>query len=149
MTGGQPLSQQSPSAPVTQTVQQPTSLVTQRVVQWPAQGRFSTSYQMPLSAHKIAPSVQRIIKNVDPNYFNSRLQGYATHNAQINCPKGYHLVSDASTYELMPHPRYPNPYSNFSSSKPRGSSFRFKDNSLRLKVNKFKYKALRLRLKGN
>ena len=29
------------------------------------------------------------------------------------------------------------------------SNLRFKDNSLRLKVNKFKYKALRLRLKGN
>ena len=43
----------------------------------------------------------------------------------------------------MPHPRYPNPYSNFSSSKPRGSSFRFKDNSLRLKVNRFRHKALK------
>ena len=55
--------------------------------------------------------MQRIIKNVDPNYFNSRLQGYATHNAHIYYLEGYHLVSDASTYELMPHPRYQSPYS--------------------------------------
>jgi hypothetical protein len=44
--------------------------------------------------------------NVDPNYFNSRLQGYTTRNAQIDYLEGYHLVSDVSTYELMPHPRY-------------------------------------------
>ena len=66
---------------------------------------------MPQLAHKIAPSMQRIIKNVDPNYFNSRLQRYATHNAQIDYLEGYHLVLDASTYDLMPHPRYQNPYS--------------------------------------
>ena len=54
--------------------------------------------------------MQRIIKNVDPNYFNSRLQGYATRNAQIDYLEGYHLVSDASTYELVPHPGYQNPY---------------------------------------
>ena len=65
---------------------------------------------MPQSAHKIAPSVQRIIKNVDPNYFNSRLQGYVTHNAQIDYLEGYHLVFNASTYEFMPHPVYQNPY---------------------------------------
>jgi hypothetical protein len=80
-------------------------------MQWPPQGRFSTSYQTPQSAHKITPSVQRIISNVDPNYFNSRLQGYATHNAQIDYLEGYHLVFDASTYELMPHLGYQNPYS--------------------------------------
>jgi hypothetical protein len=55
--------------------------------------------------------VQRIIKDVDPNYFNSRLQGYATHITQIDYPEVYHLVSDASTDELMPHPTYQNPYS--------------------------------------
>ena len=85
-------------------------MITQSVVQQPAQGRFSTSYQIPQSAHKIAPLVQRIIKNVDQNYFNSRLQGYTTHTAQIDYLEGYHLVSDASTYELLPHPRYQNPY---------------------------------------
>ena len=122
MTGGQPPEQQSPSAPITQVVQQPTrqnqvylvqqptSPATQRVVQWPTKRRFSTSYQTPQSVHKIAPSVQRIIKNVDPNYFNSRMQGCATHNAQIDYPKGYHLVSNASTYELMPYPMNQNPY---------------------------------------
>jgi hypothetical protein len=49
----------------------------------------------------IAPSIQRIIKNIDPNYINSQLQEYATHNAQIDYPKIYHLVSDADTYELV------------------------------------------------
>jgi hypothetical protein len=38
------------------------------------------------------------------------LQGYATHNAQIDYPNGYHLVSDVGMYELLPHPRYQNPY---------------------------------------
>ena len=55
--------------------------------------------------------MQRIIKNVDPNYFNSRLQGYGTHNAHIDYSEGYHLVFDARTYELMPHPEYQNLYS--------------------------------------
>ena len=71
ITRGQPPSQQSPSAPVTKTaqpptgrtqvysVQQPTSPITQQVVQRPAQEGFSTSYQTPQSAHKIAPSVQK------------------------------------------------------------------------------------------
>ena len=67
---------------------------------------------MPQSAHKIAPLVQRIIKNVDPNYFNSRLHEYVTHNAQIDYPKGYHLVFYASTYELFPHPGYWSPYNH-------------------------------------
>jgi hypothetical protein len=75
---GQSPAQQSSSAPITQIVQQLTTPATQQVVQQLAQGRFSTSYQMPQSAHRIAPLVQRIIRNVDPNYFNSRLQGYAT-----------------------------------------------------------------------
>ena len=61
-------------------------------------------------AHKIAPSVQRIIKIVNPKYSNYRLQGYATHNAQIDYLEGYHLVSDASMYELLPDLRYQNPY---------------------------------------
>ena len=83
--------------------------------------------------------MQRIIKNVDPNYFNSRLQGYATRNAQIDYLEGYHLVSDASTYELMPHPGYQNPYILMHSNS----------SSLRLKVNMLKYKVLRLRLKSS
>ena len=39
--------------------------------------------------------------------------------------------------------------SNFSSFRPRGSNLRFKDNSLRHRVNSFKYKALRLRSKDS
>ena len=45
-----------------------------------------------------------------PNFFNSRLQGYTTHKAQIDYPEGYHPVSNANTYEMMPHPGYQNPY---------------------------------------
>ena len=40
-------------------------------------------------------------------------------------------------------------HNNFSSFKPTDSNLRFKDNSLWLRVNKFKHKALRLRLKGS
>ena len=91
-------------------VQQLTSPITQQVVKRPAQGRFNTSYQTPQSVHRIAPSVQWIIRDTDLAYYNSRLQGYATHNAQIDYLEGYHLVLDTSTYELLPHPRYRNPY---------------------------------------
>ena len=45
-------------------------------------------------------------KDVGPNFFNIRLQGYTTHKAQIDYLEGYHSVFDASTYEMMPHPRY-------------------------------------------
>ena len=40
-------------------------------------------------------------------------------------------------------------HSNFSSFKPRDSNIGLKGNSLRLRVNRFKYKVLRLRLKGS
>jgi hypothetical protein len=35
---------------------------------------FGTSNQIPLSAQKIAPSVPRIHRDIDPNIFNQRLQ---------------------------------------------------------------------------
>ena len=35
---------------------------------------FGTSGQIPLSAQKIAPSVQRIQRDIDPNIYNQRLQ---------------------------------------------------------------------------
>jgi hypothetical protein len=81
------------------------------------------------------------------------LQGYATHNAQIDYPKGYHLVSDASAYELLLHPGYHNLTiiirSTINDFRPRGNKLKSKVNSLWLRDNKFKHKALRLRLKGS
>jgi hypothetical protein len=38
-------------------------------------------------------------------------------------------------------------HNNFSSFRPRDVNRKFKDNSLRLKVNNFKYNALKLRSK--
>ena len=40
-------------------------------------------------------------------------------------------------------------HSSFSNFRPRGSPLRSKDNSVRLRVNKFKFKALRLRLEDS
>jgi hypothetical protein len=62
--------------------------------------------------------VQWITKDVGQNYFNSRLQGYTTHNAQIGYPEGYHPVSDASTYEMMPHLGYQN-LDNYNVQQPQ------------------------------
>jgi hypothetical protein len=119
---GQPLAQQSRSAPITQpnqlpigqnqvySVQEPTLPISQQVVQWPSQGKLTTSCKTPQLAYKIAPSVQWTTKDIDPNFFNSQLQGYTTHKAQIDYPEGSHPVSDASTYEMMPHLGYQNPY---------------------------------------
>lgn len=44
------------------------------------------------------------------DFFNSRLKGYTAHKARIDYPEGYHLVSDASTYEMVLYPGYQNPY---------------------------------------
>ena len=54
------------------------------------------------------------------------------------------MVSDASTYELLPHLGYQNPYNLMHNSS---SNLKFKNNSLRNRVNSFKYEALRLRPK--
>ena len=37
-------------------------------------GNFGTSGQIPLLSQKIAPSVQRIHRDIDPSIFNQRFQ---------------------------------------------------------------------------
>jgi hypothetical protein len=51
-----------------QHVQQPTGQVQNQMV------NFGTSGQILLSVQKIAPSVQRIRRDTDPNVFNQRFQ---------------------------------------------------------------------------
>ena len=51
-----------------QHVQQPTGQVQNQMV------NFGTSGQIPLSAQKIAPPVQKIRRNIDHNIFNQRFQ---------------------------------------------------------------------------
>jgi hypothetical protein len=51
-----------------QHVQQPTGQVQNQIV------NFGTSGQISQSAQKIAPSVPRIRRDIDPNVFNQRLQ---------------------------------------------------------------------------
>ena len=51
-----------------QHVQQPTGQVQNQMV------NFGTSGQIPPSAQKLAPSVQRILRDIDPNVFNQRFQ---------------------------------------------------------------------------
>jgi hypothetical protein len=42
---------------------------------------FGTSGQIPLSAQKIAPSVPRICRDIDPNLFNQRLMATSQQGA--------------------------------------------------------------------
>ena len=51
-----------------QYVQQPTGQVQNQMV------NFGILGQIPSSAQKIAPSVQRIRRDIDPNIYNQRLQ---------------------------------------------------------------------------
>ena len=51
-----------------QYVQQPTGQVQNQIV------NFGTSGQIPPSAQKIAPLVQRIRRDIDPSIYNQRLQ---------------------------------------------------------------------------
>ena len=51
-----------------QHVQQSTGQVQNQMV------NFGTSVQIPPSAQKIAPSVQRICRHIDPNVVNQRFQ---------------------------------------------------------------------------
>lgn len=68
---------------------------------------FNTSNHIPPSAQKIAPSIQRIARNIDPNHFNQRLQGATQHRTQqADYPQGFYDISDASTYDMLPHPGY-------------------------------------------
>ena len=68
---------------------------------------FGTSGQIPPSAQKIAPSVQRIRRDIDPNVFNQRFQTVNQQGAQqIDIPQGYHYVSDYNTLNMIPNLGY-------------------------------------------
>lgn len=45
--------------------------------------------------------------DIDPVYYNNQLQWLMPQGArQIDYPQGYHVISDASTYNYAPHPGY-------------------------------------------
>ena len=66
-----------------QYVQQPTRQVQNQMV------NFGTSGRIASSAQKIAPSVQRIHRDIDPNIYNQRLQAANQQRTQqIEIPQG-------------------------------------------------------------
>ena len=68
---------------------------------------FGTSGQIPPSAQKIAPLVQRIHRDTNPNVFNQRFQTVNQQGArQIDIPQGYHYGSDYNTLNMIPNPGY-------------------------------------------
>ena len=68
---------------------------------------FGTSGQIPLSSQKIAPLVQRIHRDIDPNIFNQRFQAANQQGAQqIDIPQGYHYGSDYNTFNMIPNLGY-------------------------------------------
>ena len=82
-------------------MQQPTGQVQNQMV------NFGTSGQIPLSAQKIAQSVQRIHRDIDHNVFNQRLQTINQQGArQIDIPQEYHYSSDYNTLNIIPNSGY-------------------------------------------
>ena len=68
---------------------------------------FGTSGQIPPSAQKISPSIQRIRRDIYPNIFNQRFQEVNQQGArQIDIPQGYHYGLDYNTLNMIPNPRY-------------------------------------------
>ena len=68
---------------------------------------FGTLCQIPPSAQKIAPSVQMIRRDIDPNVFNQRFQIVNQQGArQIDTPQGYHYGSNYNTLNMIPNPGY-------------------------------------------
>ena len=68
---------------------------------------FGTLGQIPLSAQKIAPSVQKIRRDIDPNIFNQRFQTVNQQGArQIDIPQAYHYGSDYNTLNMIPNLGY-------------------------------------------
>ena len=68
---------------------------------------FGTSGQIPPSAQKIAPSVQRIRRDTDPNISNQRFQTVNQQGArQIDIPQGYHYGSNYNTLNMIPNLGY-------------------------------------------
>ena len=80
---------------------QPTGQVQNQMV------NFGTSGQILPSAQKIAPSVQRIRRDIDPNISNHRLQAANQQKTQqIEIPQGYHYGTDYNTLHMIPNPGY-------------------------------------------
>jgi len=63
---------------------------------------FGTSGQIPSPAQKIAPLVQRIRREIDPNIYNQRLQAANQQmTQQIEIPQGYHYSIDYNTLHMI------------------------------------------------
>ena len=63
---------------------------------------FGTSSYIPSSAQKIAPSIQRIRRDIDPNVYNQRLQAANQQRTQqIEIPQGYHYGTDYNTLHMI------------------------------------------------
>ena len=84
-----------------QHVQQPIGQVQNQMV------NFGTSGQIPPLAQKIALSVQKICRDIDPNIFNQRFQTVNQQGArQIDIPQAYHYGSDYNTLNMIPNLGY-------------------------------------------
>ena len=68
---------------------------------------FGTSGQIPLSAQRIAPSIQRIRRDIDPNIYNQRFQEVSQQRTQpIEIPQGYHYGTYYNTLHMILNPGY-------------------------------------------
>jgi hypothetical protein len=82
-------------------VQQLTGQVQNQIVNFGMLGQVT-----PL-AQKIAPSIQRIHRDVDPNVFNQRLQlANQQGTRQIDIPQGYHYGLNYNTFNMIPNLGY-------------------------------------------
>ena len=56
---------------------------------------------------KIAPLVQRIHRDTDPNIYNQRFQAANQQRTQqIEFPQGYHYGTYYNTLHMIPNPKY-------------------------------------------
>ena len=87
--------------PSVQHVQQPAEQSQNQVI------NFGTSGHIPSPAKKIAPSIQRIRRDIDPYVYNQRLQAASQQRTQqIEISQGYHYGTDYNTLHMMPNPGY-------------------------------------------
>ena len=70
-------------------------------------GYFGKACQIPSLAQKIAPSVQRIHRDIDPNIYNQRFQVESQQMTQlIEIPQGYPYGTDYNTHHMIPNLGY-------------------------------------------
>ena len=68
---------------------------------------FGTSGHIPSLAQKIAPSIQRIRRDIDPYVYNQRLQvANQQRTQQTEILQGYHYGTDYNTLHMMPNLGY-------------------------------------------